>query len=302
MNSKTVFPSLMKSPHQSVADNETCLSTNNLEETVLQSDLADGMSKEKLQNSQSGLHKNRNGQNDKDNEPLKDEISTKAKFPNQVEDEKRNPVNSLSSKNGLKAVKDSVEGSPTSVVPYTFQGRSGKDSNTAKISKNPSTDNSMNFNEYFVLSNNETSLNMSETKSVQSSSSQITERRVDKYFTDTSERFNSIDDLASTYDRPDNEKSSLLCLNPGKPRAFPCTICGKAFTHKTYLRVHYRIHSGIKPYRCQVCKKDFTEKNNLVTHQRVHSGEKPFQCHICRKSFAHKSNLNAHHLRNHYED
>ena len=45
-------------------------------------------------------------------------------------------------------------------------------------------------------------------------------------------------------------------------------VCGKQFTTKYQVKVHMRIHQGIKPFSCTMCDKRFTRKNNLEVHMR----------------------------------
>lgn len=77
-----------------------------------------------------------------------------------------------------------------------------------------------------------------------------------------------------------------------------CDICGKEFAVKDKLRIHYRVHTGIKPYTCQYCSKSFTKREYLVMHERVHTGEKPFKCEYCGKRFNQGAPLRIH-IRSH---
>ncbi|RLN82274.1 hypothetical protein BBJ28_00020332, partial [Nothophytophthora sp. Chile5] len=64
------------------------------------------------------------------------------------------------------------------------------------------------------------------------------------------------------------------------------------------MEVHYRVHTGEKPYRCKYdhCAKCFARRSDLLSHERTHTGSKPFMCAFpgCERSFARKFDLHKH--------
>ncbi|XP_055600897.1 zinc finger protein ZFP2-like [Uranotaenia lowii] len=81
-----------------------------------------------------------------------------------------------------------------------------------------------------------------------------------------------------------------------------CKICNKTFSHPSYLTIHYRVHTGERPYQCKFCTSAFATSGNLKVHMRIHAAQKirPFQCNMCPKSFLHASNLSVHKKTHHY--
>jgi len=77
-----------------------------------------------------------------------------------------------------------------------------------------------------------------------------------------------------------------------------CPECGKKFSTVSHMNVHYRTHTGEKPYICPYneCAKQFSVGYSLRTHIRVHTGDRPYQCTCqgCDKSFKTSSDLNKH--------
>ncbi|KAI9022648.1 hypothetical protein DFJ74DRAFT_670374 [Hyaloraphidium curvatum] len=83
-----------------------------------------------------------------------------------------------------------------------------------------------------------------------------------------------------------------------KERPFRCTECGDLFPRSENLMLHWRTHTGERPYECDFegCGKSFTTSGGLVKHGRIHSGERPHVCDFdgCDKTFADLSNLVTH--------
>uniref|UniRef100_A0A6P7EZR9 Zinc finger protein 664-like isoform X3 n=1 Tax=Diabrotica virgifera virgifera TaxID=50390 RepID=A0A6P7EZR9_DIAVI len=73
-----------------------------------------------------------------------------------------------------------------------------------------------------------------------------------------------------------------------------CDMCGKGFGTSDKLKIHYRIHTGDKPFGCHYCEKRFTKKDYLIMHERVHTGEKPYPCEYCGKCFNQAASLRIH--------
>ena len=102
------------------------------------------------------------------------------------------------------------------------------------------------------------------------------------------------------YQRPDSTEKWIV-LTGDKKKPFECGYegCGKRYTRKNDLRLHFIKHTGDSPYRCYMgeCSGEvaFRRQYELNRHTRaVHSKEKSFQCDICENRFGRRDNLLRH--------
>ncbi|KAF7789507.1 hypothetical protein EIP86_000453 [Pleurotus ostreatoroseus] len=81
----------------------------------------------------------------------------------------------------------------------------------------------------------------------------------------------------------------FMCPHPG---------CGKTFIQRSALHVHERVHSGEKPHVCEYpgCDKTFGDSSSLARHRRTHTGKRPYKCEdpVCDKTFTRRTTLTAH--------
>uniref|UniRef100_A0A8C9URM4 Sal-like protein 1 n=1 Tax=Spermophilus dauricus TaxID=99837 RepID=A0A8C9URM4_SPEDA len=89
----------------------------------------------------------------------------------------------------------------------------------------------------------------------------------------------------------ETSKLQQLVENIDKKATDPneCIICHRVLSCQSALKMHYRTHTGERPFKCKICGRAFTTKGNLKTHYSVHRAMPPLRvqhpCPICQKKF-----------------
>ena len=101
-------------------------------------------------------------------------------------------------------------------------------------------------------------------------------------------------------------KQTLPCVKKSeakhvrKPvKQFVCDECSKGFAQRSGLRVHMRLHNGIRPYSCADCDRSFSDNSVYVRHRRTHTHERPYVCSECGYRFTQSGNLLRHRRKQH---
>ncbi|EDV40223.1 uncharacterized protein Dana_GF10403 [Drosophila ananassae] len=82
--------------------------------------------------------------------------------------------------------------------------------------------------------------------------------------------------------------------NPGLPHL--CDLCGTGFRTNAKLVIHYRRHTGERPFKCELCPKAYTHRPTLKMHMLTHDADKAQNCPECQKTFYKVSALRSHML------
>ncbi|KAL3080069.1 hypothetical protein niasHT_034627 [Heterodera trifolii] len=77
----------------------------------------------------------------------------------------------------------------------------------------------------------------------------------------------------------EQEKIRELAGENALPTTDPnqCIICRRVLSCKSALQMHYRTHTGERPFKCRICQRAFTTKGNLKTHMGVHRSKAPLR-------------------------
>ncbi|XP_056382340.1 sal-like protein 1 [Hyla sarda] len=106
--------------------------------------------------------------------------------------------------------------------------------------------------------------------------------------------------LLDTAPASETSKLQQLVENIDKKSSDPneCVICHRVLSCQSALKMHYRTHTGERPFKCKVCGRAFTTKGNLKTHYSVHRAMPPLRvqhsCPICQKKFTNAVVLQQH--------
>ncbi|XP_061297379.1 sal-like protein 4 isoform X2 [Pezoporus flaviventris] len=98
----------------------------------------------------------------------------------------------------------------------------------------------------------------------------------------------------------ETSKLQQLVENIDKSTADPneCLICHRVLSCQSSLKMHYRTHTGERPFKCKICGRAFSTKGNLKTHYGVHRANTPLKmqhsCPICQKKFTNAVVLQQH--------
>lgn len=106
--------------------------------------------------------------------------------------------------------------------------------------------------------------------------------------------------LLDSMQTSETSKLQQLVENIDKKMTDPnqCVICHRVLSCQSALKMHYRIHTGERPFKCKICGRAFTTKGNLKTHFGVHRSKPPLRvqhsCPICHKKFTNAVVLQQH--------
>ncbi|KAL4623737.1 sal-like protein 4 [Arapaima gigas] len=88
------------------------------------------------------------------------------------------------------------------------------------------------------------------------------------------------------------------CLEKRTTDPNECMICHRVLSCQSSLKMHYRTHTGERPYKCKICGRAFSTKGNLKAHYGVHRANTPLKmqhsCPICQKKFTNAVVLQQH--------
>jgi len=227
------------------------------------------------------------------------------------------PASGLFTSNGNGRSNQNVRTMPTDAIRLSFQENPPKDKITIASSENTfvetitieSTENTFVGEtpaiELCVDGTEDSNLVLLHKNEIGVSDTLIAIEKIDDFGLDQTVEY--VDSASLEPLHPDGEEdSSIEMINATdstpskKSRKVDCPWhkCGKSFSTQNHMKVHYRKHTGEKPYVCtfEGCSKTFATGYSFKAHSRVHTGERPYNCSHdgCEKKFKTSSDLKKH--------
>ena len=114
----------------------------------------------------------------------------------------------------------------------------------------------------------------------------------------TDNSWESLIEVDKSNEAPKLESLVSNLADPKQNDPNECVLCHRILSCKSALQMHYRVHTGERPFKCKICNRTFTTKGNLKTHMGVHRSKPPMrsfpQCPVCHKKYANSVVLQQH--------
>ena len=114
----------------------------------------------------------------------------------------------------------------------------------------------------------------------------------------TDNSWESLIEVDKSNEAPKLESLVSNLADPKQNDPNECVLCHRVLSCKSALQMHYRVHTGERPFKCKICNRTFTTKGNLKTHMGVHRSKPPMrsfpQCPVCHKKYANSVVLQQH--------